>query len=98
MTKGLMNSNEWTKGKDVANMTDNNKDCLHCVAYNVDHCTATKCQGAITVFAHRQPHSRAKPIRKLSDEELGKYYDFFFSSFQEGFEQVTEQHSGVCDR
>lgn len=80
-------------------MTNNNKDCLHCVAYSVDHCTATKCRGAITVFAHRRSHSQATPIRKLSDENLGKYYDFLFSSFQEGFGQDTEEeHSGVCDQ
>lgn len=65
-------------------MTDKpSKDCSPCIAYNVDHCAAKECHGALTVLRPR--------TRQLPDEDIQKYYEYTFSMFQNDF----SEYSGV---
>lgn len=62
-------------------MTDKpNKNCTHCLAYNIDHCAAKECKGVLTVLRHSQ-------ARRLPDEIIRKYYENMFrndSSYDTG--------------
>ncbi len=51
------------------------KDCKSCIAYNIDHCAAEKCQGALISFSPRR--------NQVLDELLRKYYEYMVSTFQE---------------
>lgn len=55
------------------------KDCSHCIAYNVDHCAAKECLGALTVLRPR--------THQLPDEDIQKYYEYTFSMFQNDFSE-----------
>ncbi len=35
-------------------MKNVDRDCKHCIAYNVDHCAAKECKGALTVLRPRK--------------------------------------------
>lgn len=64
-------------------MTDKpSKDCSHCIAYNVDHCAAKECHGALTVLRPR--------TRQLPDEDIRRYYEYILSDFQNDFSQNSE--------
>ncbi len=56
-------------------MKNTDKDCKHCIAYNVDHCAAKECKGALTVLRPRK--------EKVADEGLQEYYEYMFSLFLE---------------
>lgn len=58
------------------------KDCPHCIAYNVDHCAARECQGALTVLRPRK--------QWLPDEDIRDFYEHTLLMFQNDFSQNSE--------
>lgn len=53
-----------------------NKDCSRCLAYNIDHCVAKECKGALIVLRHSQ-------ARQLPDEVIQKYYEYTLKNMGE---------------
>lgn len=66
----------------LSTMDKGNKDCLRCVAYNVDHCAVKECRGAITVLRPR--------TYQLPDEDIRKIYEVTLSTFEEDFKKGGE--------
>lgn len=60
-----------------------NKNCTHCLAYNIDHCAAKECKGILTVLRHDH-------ARRLPDETIRKYYENTLLMFQNDFSQNSE--------
>lgn len=62
----------------LCGMDKDNKDCSHCIAYNVDRCAVKECYGALTTLNPR--------THQLPDEDIQKIYDVTLSMFEEDFE------------
>lgn len=68
-------------------MKKTEKDCKHCIAYNVDHCAAKECKGALTVLRPRK--------EKVADEHLRKFYEYTLSLFVEKTNKTAEVHNEI---